>query len=147
MSGRWLLNLDVGATVLLLAATVIASLSDSDAAAMSNIVVSTVLFLGTCVLFAVGFLLAAARSRDDELHLSGLFYFTGVAPDAVRRAFMGLWFAQMVIGAASIATVSPPFGVMATMFGVFVNMVWSARHGSFGAHPRPGPRGRRSAAQ
>src|SRR5699024_5177772 len=108
---------------------------------------SGVLFLGTCLLFVAGFLLAAARSRDDEMHLSGLFYLTGVAPESVRRAFMGLWFAQMIIGAASIATISPPFGVMATMFGVFANMVWSARHGSFRPHPRPEPGRARSAAQ
>lgn len=147
MDGKALLRLDVAATVLLLAATVVASVCDADAAALANLAVSTVLFLGTCGLFAVGFFLAAARSRDDDLHLSGLFYLSLVAPDAVRKAFMRLWFAQMAIGAASIGFVAPPFGVMATMFGVFVNMVWSARYGSFRPHEAEGTNRRRSAPQ
>lgn len=147
MAGRPLLLIDVVATVVFLVITVVAVIGDSDGVALANLVVTGALFVGTCILFIVGFLLAAARSRDDDLHLSGLFYLTAVAPDSVRRAFMGLWFAQILIGIATIVWTAPPFGVMATMFGVFVNMVWSARHGSFRPHPTEAPRVRRSAPE
>lgn len=147
MDGRPLLLLDVAATVVFLVVTVVAAIGDSDAIALTNLVVTGLLFVGTCILFVVGFLLAAARSRDDDLHLSGLFYLTAVAPESVRRTFMGLWFAQILIGVAAIPLTAPPFGVMATMFGVFVNMVWSARHGSFRPHPTEAPRVRRSAPE
>lgn len=131
MDGRLLLVLDAAVTAIFLIVTIWAAISGSDTAALANLTVSSVIFVGTCILFVIGFLLAAARSRDDDLHLAGLFYLSRVAPDRVRRAFMGLWFVQMAIGVAAIPTTAPPFGVMATMFGVFVNMVWSARHASF----------------
>lgn len=139
MDGPLLLALDAAVTVVFLLVTVWAAISDTDTAALANLVVSSVIFGGTCLLFVIGFLLAAARSRNDDMHLAGLFYLSRVAPDRVRRAFMGLWFIQMAIGVVSIPFTAPPFGVMATMFGVFVNMVWSARHAAFRPHTVTAP--------
>lgn len=151
MEGRYLLILDLVVTLGFLAVTLLAGFSSSDAAALANLTVVGIVFLGTCLLFVIGFLLAAARSRDDDLHLAGLFYLSRTAPDSVRRAFMAMWFAQIAIGILAIVVTSPPFGVMATMFGVFANMVWAARHGRFRPHPRanaPGaPESRPSAPQ
>lgn len=147
MAGRPLLVLDAVVTVLFLLVTILAGVTDDDRVFVLDLVVVGAIFVGTCVLFLIGFLLAAARSRDDQLHLAGLFYLSRAAPDAVRRAFMGLWFAQIGIGVLSILITSPPFGVMAAMFGVFVNMVWSARHGIFRPHGTGDPPGAASAAE
>lgn len=131
MDGRGLFRFDVAATVLFAAVTLLVSVVDTDATNLLNIVVSSVLFLVSCGIFVAGFLIAAGRSRDEHLHLAGLYYLTGSAPDAVRRAFLRLWFLQIGIGIVAIFTTRPPFGVMATFLGVAVNSLWAARHGRF----------------
>ena len=138
MVGRDVLRLDVAGTVALAAVTVLASLWTSDAANVANLVVSAVLFVGGCVAFMVGFLRAVDRSRTEVVDLAGLFYLTGSAPQPVRRAFLGLWFAQIAIATVSVFTIDPPFGVMAPLWGIGLLAVWGGRHGQFPARDASG---------
>ncbi len=133
--GTGLVLADAVGTALFVASTVLASLWASDTADLVNLVVSSVLFVGGCVAFTVGFLRAAARSRVDDVDIAGVVYLTGSAPRSVRRVLLGLWFAQIAVAAASVATVAPPFGVMAPVWGIGLITVWGARHGVF--PPRP----------
>ena len=106
------------------------------------------------VLFAVGvatplwaYTRALDRSRVEEVGVANLYLLTGhTAPKAVGRT-MSLALAVQVlaaIGGAWIGVVgldkgqlnALAFGVLVPMFGVGMNGVWAARHGSYG--PRVG---------
>lgn len=133
MEGKPLLWADAVGTVALVAVTILASVWDGDTAELINLAVSAVLFLGGSLAFTVGFVLAAGRSREDFIHLAGLFYLTGTAPKAVRRAFLGLWYVQIATAIASVFTIQPPFGVMAPIWGIGLITWWTAAHGRFSA--------------
>jgi hypothetical protein len=115
----------------LVVATVVAVLADGDGAALANLIVSGLLFLGGCAAFALGFVVAAARSRHEMIDLAGLFYLTGSSPRPVRQAMLGLWFAQIGVVVVTITSIDPPFGVMAPVWGIGLITVWTARHGTF----------------
>lgn len=133
LEGRSLLVADAVGTAALLAATVAAALSSTDAVQVVNLVVAVVLFSGGCLGFAVGFLRAVGRSREEVIDLAGLFYLTGSAPASVRRWFLGLWFAQIAIATASVPVADPPFGVMAPVWGIGLLTWWGSRYGTFPA--------------
>lgn len=145
--GRGIILLDGAGTVALVFATVVAVLADGDGADLANLVVSGLLFLGGCAAFAVGFVVAAARSRHEVIDLSGLFYLTGSAPRPVRRAMLGLWFAQIGVVVVTITSIDPPFGVMAPVWGIGLITAWTARHGAFPTRAAADGSGRRSGPQ
>lgn len=145
MRGKAILRIDLVGTVLFVVVTAVASLVESDAADLANLVVSLGLLAGGCVAFAVGFLSAVGRSRTDDINMAGLFYLTASAPVVVRRAFLGLWFLQIAVAAVSVFTVQPPFGVLAPLWGIGLIPVWGARYGVFPPRPRVDGPGRRSA--
>jgi hypothetical protein len=132
MPGRRLLVADAVGTVALLAVTIASALSEATAVAAAGLVVASVLFVGGCATFAVGFLRALGRSRDEEIDLAGLFYLTGSAPADVRRAFLRIWFAQMAVAVAAIVVSRPPFAVMAPVWGVGLITLWASRFATFG---------------
>ena len=130
-TGLGIIRLNVVGTAVFVLVTALASLWNTDRAAMANLIVSSVLFVGGCAAFGVGFLRAANRSRTEVLDLAGLFYLTGSAPSEIRRTLLGLWFVQIAVAVVSIFTLSPPFGVMAPVWGIGMLTVWGARHGDF----------------
>jgi hypothetical protein len=134
-----IVRIDAAGTAALVLATALASAVTSGWTGAVNFGVSGVLFLGGCLAFAVGFLRAVGRSRNEQIDLAGLFYLTGAAPPDVRRAMLGLWFAQIAAATVSIFTVSPPWGVMAPVWGIGLLTLWSGRHGRF---PERAPAGR-----
>lgn len=141
MAGRGLLLVDLWGTVALLVVTIANAFTQAVAVQVASLVVAGVLFLGGCAAFAIGFLRAVGRSREEEIALAGLFYLTGSAPDAVRRPFLGLWFAQMAIAVGAIAVARPPFGVMAPVWGIGIITWWASLHATFpprSAPSRPG---------
>lgn len=126
-----IVRIDAVGTLALVVVTVAASVLDGGAPGAANLVVSTVLFLGGCVAFGIGFVKAAGRSRTEVIDLAGLFYLTGSAPREVRRVMLGLWFVQIGAATVSVVTVSPPFGVMAPVWGIGLLTLWSGYHGEF----------------
>jgi hypothetical protein len=135
IEGRRALEIDLVGTIALLVVTVLAAVSDADAIAVAGLVVAGLLFLGGCGAFAVGFVRAAGRSREEVVDLAGLFYLTGSAPTAARRWFLGLWFSQIAIAVIAIAVSRPPFAVMAPIWGIGVITWWASRHATFPARP------------
>ena len=145
---RWLARLDVVGTVAFLLVTVVSAISDADPVVLANLAVCTVLFVVGSAIWAWGFVLAASRSRTHVIDLAGLFYLTGSAPTSTRRLFLGLWFAQIAIAVGSIATTSPPFGVMVPVFGICVLIRWAAVNATFPERTTgTDPLSRRSAPQ
>ena len=105
-------------------------------------------------LFALGvattlgaFTRALDRSRVEEVGVANLYLLTGdTAPKPVRRTMslaltvqIGAALAGAWIGVVGLEDGQPnalAFGVLVPMFGVGMNGVWAALHGSFG--PRVG---------
>lgn len=140
IDGRGLLVADLVGTAAFAAITLVAAITDADAVQVANLAVATVLFLGGCVGFGIGFLRAAGRSRTEVIDLAGLFYLTGSAPDAARRPFLGAWFAQMAVAVAAIFATSPPFGVMVPVWGIGLITWWGSVHATFPPREGSAPR-------
>ncbi len=98
------------------------------------VAVSGALFVGGCLSFAWGFLLAVERSRTEAIELSSLFFLKESAPPVARRALLGLLTVQ-VIAAIVTASVRPftslAFGVLAPLWGLGIVTLWSGRYGAF----------------
>ncbi|HEY0520865.1 MAG TPA: hypothetical protein VGC84_15325 [Ilumatobacteraceae bacterium] len=106
------------------------------------------------VLFAVGvvttlwaYTRALDRSRVEEVGVANLYLLTGdTAPKVVMRtmslalgvqvvaAIAGAWIGVVGLDKGDLNALA--FGVLVPMFGVGMNGVWAARHGSYG--PRIG---------
>jgi len=95
----------------------------------------------SCVLFAVGTLgflwaygKALERSRNQEVSVAMIFGMSGVAPKTVQRRFHMLTAVQLIVGMVT-AGIRPftaqAFGILASMLGIGLAGVWSARHGTF----------------
>ena len=106
------------------------------------------------VLFAVGmattlwaYTCALDRSRVEEVGVANLYLLTGeTAPKHVKRTMSAALAVQIVaaVAGAWIGVVgldkgdlnALAFGVLVPMFGIGMNGIWAARHGSYG--PRVG---------
>jgi hypothetical protein len=105
-------------------------------------------------LFAIGvastlwaYARALERSRVEEVGVANLYLLTGpTAPKAVRRtmtsalatqivaAVVGAWIGVVGLDTGELNALA--FGVLVPMFGIGMNGVWAALHGSYG--PRVG---------
>ncbi len=96
--------------------------------------VSVALFVLGCALFMADLVLAAARSRDDEMGIGGLFFLAGSAPPGVRRHLLGSFGVQVVVAVAAAAL--DPFtplavGTLVPIVGLAFCGLWAVRHGLF----------------
>ncbi len=142
--GERVVRLDLAGTVVFVVAMAIAV--PSKAHRFAQFLIGGV----SMALFAVGiattlwaYTRALARSRVDEVGVANLFLLTGdtAAPSVKRRMSMALA-VQVVaaLGGAWIGVVglhkgqlnALAFGVLVPMFGIGMNGVWAARHGSYG---------------
>lgn len=112
------------------------------AAAPAALVVAGVLFVGGMVAFAGALVHAAGRSRDEVVHLAGVFFVAG-APARVRRLLLGSLAAEVVVAFATAAArpnTSLAFGILVPVWAQGLAGLWGARHGSFPPRPAPPPR-------
>ena len=106
------------------------------------------------LLFAIGmattlwaYARALERSRTEEVGVANLYLLTGpTAPKPVRRvmtwalaiqvvaAIVGAWIGVVGLDKGELNALA--FGVLVPMFGIGMNGVWAALHGSYG--PRVG---------
>jgi hypothetical protein len=101
-----------------------------------GVVLDLVLFAVGCVAFFWAYAVAVARSRTEEIGVGGLFFLAGtVAPAKIRLLMDGALGVQCVVALVT-ASVRPfttlAFGILVPMFGLGLNGVWGARHGTFG---------------
>ena len=99
------------------------------------------LFAIGCVTFLGAYAIALNRSRTDEIGVASLYFLTNnVAPKPVRNWLWVLFAVQSVV-AVTAASVRPfttaAFSVLVPMFGLGLNGLWAARHGTFGARVVP----------
>ncbi len=118
----------------LFAVVTLPAVIDPDAFIGPFFVVSVVLFLLGCVLFAADLVLAANRSREDEMGVGGLFFLAGSAPVDVQRHLLGSLAVQVVIAvvAAAMHPFTPlAFGTLVPTLGLALCGLWAVRHGLF----------------
>jgi hypothetical protein len=112
----------------------VAAAAVPDALAVVAVLVDLALFAIGLVAFVLTLLRAAARSRTDELTLSGLWWLTGTAPPPVRKALLGAFGVQVAVALAT-ASARPftglAFGILVPVYGLGVIGLWGARRGSF----------------
>lgn len=98
--------------------------------------VSLMLFAVGCGAFLVAYWTAVQRSRVDEIGVGGLFFLAGeVAPKTVRWWMNGALAVQIAVALATSAArpfTTLAFGWLVPMFGIGMNGLWGARHGTFG---------------
>lgn len=115
----------------------------ADAASFMRIpavVVALVLFVVGSVAMAATLVIAAGRSRHDNIDIGGLFFLTKSAPKELRRHLMGSLAVQVVVAFTTAALrpyTSLAFGILAPVAGLGLAGLWAARHGSFPARPLP----------
>ena len=86
-------------------------------------------------LFVAALVIAAGRSRREEIGMGGLFFLQGSAPRDVQWHLLGSLIAQVVIAFATAAArpyTSLAFGILAPVYGLGLTGLWAARHGTFG---------------
>ncbi len=108
-------------------------------------VLDILLFGVGLVAFSATMVLAASRSRHEELSVAGLFLLTGSAPPAVRRVLLGCLAVQTVVAFATAALrpFTPlAFGVLVPTLGIGACGLWAARHGTFPSRAGRGGAGR-----
>ena len=105
---------------------------------IAALIVSLVLFFAGMVICTIGFVVAASRSRRDQLDLGRLALLTGVAPRRVRNSLFGALVVQIIGGLVpAIATkgLELDFGTLVPLVGVGLIFWWGAAYGDF--PPRP----------
>jgi hypothetical protein len=111
-----------------------------------GVVVDLVLFAIGCMAFFWAYAVAVGRSRTEEIGVGGLFFLAGkVAPAKIRVIMDGALGVQCVVALVT-ASVRPfttlAFGILVPMFGLGLNGVWGARHGTFDPRRTAAPEAR-----
>ena len=132
----------VGTVAFAATATLAANVASADVVALA---VALGLFLAGSMAFVGAYVAAVGRSRREEIDLAGLFFLSGSAPRRVRRILLACLAAQVVAAFATAAVrpnTSLAFGVLAPVYGLGLQALWAARHGSFTARRPPSDRRR-----
>jgi hypothetical protein len=106
-------------------------------------VVAMALFVGGTGVFVAALVIAAGRSRSEEIGMGGLFFLQGSAPRPVQLHLMGSLAAQCAIALGTAAArpyTTLAFGILAPVWGIGLAGLWAARHGTFGARRPRSPR-------
>lgn len=124
----------IGATELFVFAQVAADVHPAGGVLAVAVTWSLLLFVTGSIAFLWAILVAAGRSRDEEITLAGLVWLTGAAPARVARVLR--WAVIMQTVAALVTAGVRPFtalafGILAPMFGLGCLAWWAARHGTF----------------
>jgi hypothetical protein len=104
------------------------------------VIADLVLFGIGCTAFLGAYAIAIGRSRTEEIGVASLYFLTNrVAPNPVRVRLLAAFAVQCVV-AVTAASVRPftaaAFAVLVPMFGLGLNGLWAARHGTFGPRIR-----------
>ena len=138
--GRRIIAVDGAGTVLFTVVTVVEVIVLSWTRPVA-VIVDLGLFAIGCATFLGAYAIAIGRSRSEEIGVASLFLLTNdVAPKPVRRGLWAILAVQCVV-AVTAASVRPfttaAFSVLVPMFGLGLNGLWAARHGSFGPRVMP----------
>lgn len=124
----------IGATAVFVLAQVAADVHPAGGVLAVAVTWSLLLFVAGSGAFLWAIVVAAGRSRDEQITLAGLVWLTGAAPARVARVLRWAVIVQTVVALVT-ATIRPftalAFGILAPMFGLGCLAWWAARHGAF----------------
>ncbi|MFT7599570.1 MAG: hypothetical protein ACI8TP_002505 [Acidimicrobiales bacterium] len=134
VSPERVVSLAVAVTAIHLAASVLGLQDTSTALAISG-VVNVALFGVGIILFVAAFLVAAGRSRTEDLWFGGVFFLTGdVAPTNHRVVLLACVATQTIVGLA-VAGLAPftaaAFAVLVPLLGLAILAWYGSRFGRF----------------
>jgi hypothetical protein len=140
MKGEGIIRASWAGTIAFGIATV-AGVIAADPLGWFGFAVSLALFLIGCAVFVWSFVLAAGRSRTDEIAVANLYLLSG-APSAVRTRLFGSLAVEVIVAFGTAA--ARPYTIAATailapVYGVALCGLWAARYGTFPPR-RPPPR-------
>lgn len=133
-TGAGVVAADLVGSVVFASAAVLATVWP-EALAVPVAVLDVALFAAGCVAFVWSFLVVVARSRTEAISVASTYFLTGgTAPSPVRLVLLGALAAQVVVALAT-ASIRPftalAFGILVPVYGLGLNGLWAARHGSF----------------
>ncbi len=136
VKGRRIIQADIVGTALFTVVTVVEVIVMAWMRQVA-VAVDLGLFAIGCATFLGAYAIALNRSRTDEIGVASLYFLTNkVAPNPVRHRMWTALAVQCVV-AVTAASVRPfttaAFSVLVPMFGLGLNGLWAARHGTFGA--------------
>jgi hypothetical protein len=147
--GRRLIQFSIVGTVLFTVVSVVEVIVQGWTRPVA-VIVDLVLFGIGCTAFLGAYAIAIGRSRTEEIGVASLYFLTNrVAPNPVRVRLLVAFAVQCAVAvtAASVRPFTPAaFAVLVPMFGLGVNGVWAARHGTFGPRIRTAPESAEPAA-
>ena len=112
----------------------VAVIQPSGVPAAVTVLWSASMFVVGSAMFMVAFVLAAGRSRDEQVTMAGVIWLSGAAPVRTARAFRVLLGLQVVVAVAA-ASIRPftalAFGILAPMYGLGTMALHAARKGDF----------------
>jgi hypothetical protein len=101
---------------------------------VAYVAISLLQFAFGTVVFALAFLRAVDRSREQSIGVGGLFFGTGSMPKPVQRRLVGSLIVQVVASiaiASSYVYTALAFGVVAPMWSLGFTGLWAAAYGTF----------------
>ena len=148
LSSRRIVRLDVIGTAVFSASAVLAAIVFDGPTKVQGVVVDLALFTVGVAAFLWGYWVAVQRSRQNELSVAELYFLLGPAvPRDVKRTMNLCLLVQTVVAVGTamsrLSTPSPTatsgsspgsslaFGVLVPMFGLGLNGLWAAIHGTF----------------
>lgn len=99
-------------------------------------VVAVLLFVVGTALFIAALVLAADRSRREQIGMGGLFFLQGSAPREIQWHLLGALAVQTAAAFATAAArpyTSLAFGILVPMAGLGFAGLWGAKRGTFEA--------------
>ena len=141
IKGHWLVRLDIAGTAVFVASSLLAAVFFTDGWRVQGVVVDLILFVIGIIAFLWGYWTAVQRSRADDIAVASLYYLTnGVAPRRlawVMNSALAIQFTVAIATAMSRPNTNGKpgstlaFGVLVPIFGLGLNGLWAAQHGTF----------------
>ncbi len=137
-----IVRLNVIGTAAFVVSSVVAAAVFNNPTRIVGVVVALVLFAIGIFAFLWSYWTAVQRSRTDNIAVAQLYFLTGgSAPKGVQRTMNYTLLVQVVCSLATAISRSTTdgragstlaFGILVPMFGLGLNGLWCATHGTFG---------------
>lgn len=137
---------NVAGTTFFVISSVVAAALFTKPARLIGVVVALTLFTVGVFAFLWSYWTAVQRSRIDNISVTQLYFLgAGSAPSSVKRVMNGALLVQVLASLATAISRSSTngragstlaFGILVPMFGLGLNGLWCAAHGTFSPRPQ-----------
>lgn len=141
------IRVNIAATTLFAATTVLATVMFDEPFTTVSVAVDLACFSVGVVVFLWGYWTAVQRSRREEISVAGMYFLVGnCAPRSVSRRLNSMLAIQVVVGIGGAlarpttdgkAGSTLAFGILVPMLGLGLNGLWASKYGTF--RPRNTP--------